>query len=202
MLVTPFLLMGALWVGLGTPWDATVSENEMRYLVLLAMAVAESVGFILAAWAISADGERMFAPLAGAAMSLAGPLYLVWSVLMFAAFSARARDGTLPSVFSALDEALDVMLFTAGALTYVAGLLLAASMGRVQWLGRASALTFTIACGVALVFLFNRGLGFLAPADLDSSWYAAPGFVAGIPAVPFIVPCWLGVVLLRRAGAG
>jgi len=31
-------------------------------------------------------------------------------------------------------------------------------------------------------------------------WYASPGFIVGIPAVPFIIPFLFGVVLLRRAG--
>lgn len=31
-------------------------------------------------------------------------------------------------------------------------------------------------------------------------WYTIPAFVAGIPAVPWIMPCLFGVVLLRRAG--
>jgi hypothetical protein len=30
--------------------------------------------------------------------------------------------------------------------------------------------------------------------------YTRPGVIAGIPAVPWIMPCLLGVVLLRRAG--
>jgi hypothetical protein len=45
-----------------------------------------------------------------------------------------------------------------------------------------------------------RGLAFPDPTALDTPWYIYPGFIAGIPAVPFIVPFLLSVVLLRRAG--
>jgi len=31
-------------------------------------------------------------------------------------------------------------------------------------------------------------------------WYFHVGFIVDIPAVPWIMPCLLGVVLLRRAG--
>ena len=33
----------------------------------------------------------------------------------------------------------------------------------------------------------------------SAPWYMRPGFIAGIPAVPWIMPCLLGVVLLRSA---
>jgi fatty acid desaturase len=31
-LITPFALLALLWVGLGPPWEATLPENQMRYL--------------------------------------------------------------------------------------------------------------------------------------------------------------------------
>jgi hypothetical protein len=45
-----------------------------------------------------------------------------------------------------------------------------------------------------------RGMSFPNPAALSTPWYTRPGFIAGIPAVPFIMPFLLGVVSLRRAG--
>jgi hypothetical protein len=172
----------------------------MRYLVLMAMAVVETSGGMLAAHALASAGERTCAPLVSAALALAGPVYLVWGVLMFAAYSARAASDVLPAVFSSLDEATDVLLFVAGALTYAAGLLMALSMARVHWLGRMGARAFAIVSGVALVLLVHRGLAFLAPGEIGVPWYAAPGFIVGIPAIPFIVPALLGALLLRRAG--
>jgi hypothetical protein len=54
--------------------------------------------------------------------------------------------------------------------------------------------------GVALLFLVIRGLHYPDPRALSTPWYTSPGFVVGIPAVPFIMPVLFGVVLLRRAG--
>ena len=76
----------------------------------------------------------------------------------------------------------------------------AASLGRVQWLGRGAARAFIIVSFVALLFLMIRGLQYPDPRALSTPWYTNPGFVVGIPAVPFIMPFLLGVVLLRRAG--
>src|SRR5437588_117778 len=93
-----------------------------------------------------------------------------------------------------------LVLFVAGFLTYLATAAFAASVGRVQWLGRGATRAFMIVNGVALLFLVIRGVQFPDPKSLSAPWYTSPGFVVGIPAVPFIMPFLLGVVLLRRAG--
>ena len=53
---------------------------------------------------------------------------------------------------------------------------------------------------IALLFLVMRGLSFPNHTAVSTPWYTSPGFIAGIPAVPWIMPFLLGVVLLRRAG--
>src|SRR5205807_9693268 len=45
--ITPFALLALLWVGLGPPWQATPAENQMRYLVLTAMAIAIVAAFVV-----------------------------------------------------------------------------------------------------------------------------------------------------------
>jgi hypothetical protein len=54
-----------------------------------------------------------------------------------------------------------------------------------------------------VTFLFPNPQDFAAstpnPCDAPNG-YTSPGFVVGIPAVPFIMPFLFGVVLLRRAG--
>jgi hypothetical protein len=43
-------------------------------------------------------------------------------------------------------------------------------------------------------------LKFPDPISVLAHWHTIPGFVAGIPAVPWIMPCLFGIVLLGRAG--
>ena len=105
----------------------------------------------------------------------------------------------MPAAIVSLGDMLDILLFVAAFLTYLATLAFAASLGRVQWLGRGASRAFMIVNGVALLFLIIRGLQYPDP-KLATPWYTNPGFVVGIPAVPFIMPFLLGVVLLRRAG--
>ena len=200
LLITPFALVALLWVGLGAPWEANVAENQMRYLVLIVMATAVSGGFVVLKEALSEAGERVFATLGFAAIMLSGPLYLIWNSIMFGAYFGKQHSGEVPVAIISLNDTTDLLLFIAGFLTYLATALFAASLGRVQWLGRTAARASMILSGIALLFLAIRGLQYPDPKALSASWYTSPGFIVGIPAVPFIMPCLLGVVLLRRAG--
>ena len=93
-----------------------------------------------------------------------------------------------------------ILLDVACLLTYLATAAFAASFGRIRWLGRGATRAYVAANLIALLCLVLRGMSFPDPAALSTPWYTRPGFVAGIPAIPFIMPFLLGVVLLRRAG--
>ena len=200
LLVTPFALVALLWIGLGGPWQATPAENQMRYLVLIVMATAIAGGFVVLREALSEAGERFYATLGFAAIMLSGPLYLIWNTFAFGVFFAKEHAGEVPRALHSLGDIFDVLLFVAGFLTYLATVAFAASLGRVQWLGRRATRAFIIVSFVALLFLVIRGLHYPDPRALSTPWYTSPGFVVGIPAVPFIMPFLFGVVLLRRAG--
>ena len=198
LLITPFALVALLWVGLGGPWQANPAENQMRYLVLIVMATAIAGGFVVLREALSQAGERFYATLGFAAIMLSGPLYLIWNTFAFGVFFAKEHTGEIPQALRSLDDIFDVLLFLAGFLTYLATVAFAASLGRVQWLGGGATRAFMIVSGVALLFLVVRGLHY--PDPRATPWYTSPGFIVGIPAVPFIIPFLFGVVLLRRAG--
>jgi len=200
LLITPFALVALLWVGLGGPWQANPTENQMRYLVLIVMATAVAGGFVVLREALSQASECFYATLGFAAIMLGGPLYLIWNTFAFGVFFAKEHTGEVPQALRSLDDIFDLLLFVAGFLTYLATVAFAASLGRVQWLGRSATRAFMIVSGVALLFLVIRGLHYPDPRALSTPWYTSPGFVVGIPAVPFIMPFLFGVVLLRRAG--
>jgi hypothetical protein len=200
LLVTPFALVALFWVGLGPPWQANAAENQMRYLVLIIMATAIASGFVVLREALREAGERFHASLGFAAIMLSGPLYLFWNTFEFAAVFGKEHTGEVPAAIVSLGDMGDLLLFVAGFLTYLATVAFAASLGRVQWLGRGAARAYMIVNGIALLSLLIRGLQFPDPRALSTPWYLNIGFVVGIPAVPFIMPFLLGVVLLRRAG--
>jgi len=93
-----------------------------------------------------------------------------------------------------------VLEFVAVILTYVATAAFAASLAEVRWLRRGAARAYVIACMVLLLLLVMGGLSYPELSASTAPWYVRPGFIARIPAIPWIMPGLLGVVLLRRAG--
>lgn len=159
-LITPFALLALLWVGLGPPWQATAAENQMRYLVLTAMAIAIVVGFVVLREALG-EADKKFCPSVGfATILLAGPLYLIFDAFGFGISTVRLNGGEVPSTFHDLDPMIDMILFLAGALTYIATASFAVSLGQAKWIGRGAARAFMIVNPVALLLLVVRGLHF------------------------------------------
>ena len=200
LLPAPYALMSLLWVGLGPPWEATVAENEMRYLVLIFMTAAIVGGFAVLKEALSEAGEHSYASLGWAAIVLAGPLYIVWNTVEFGRFFGQEHAGAVPTAILSLRDTLDLLLSVGCILTYLATMAFAVSLGRVQWLGRWPTRVYVIISGVALLLLAFRGVPYPDAKSPPAPWYTSVGFIAAIPAVPFIMPYLLGVVLLRRAG--
>ena len=200
LMVTPFALVALFWVGIGPPWVSTAAENQMRYLVLIVMASAVVGGFVVLKDALSEAGERFYATLGFAAIILAGPLYIVWDTFVFGAYFAREHAGELPQAIVSLRPFQDLLLSLAGALTYIATAAFAASLGQAKWLSRKASLAYIIVNFIALFLIVIKIQQHPDPAGVSQPWYTIPGFILGVPALPLIMPCLLGVVLLRRAG--
>jgi hypothetical protein len=198
LLIFPFALIGLLWVGLGPPWLASPAENQMRYIVLVAIAAAVVAGFLALKEALHVTGERFYSTLGFAGIILAGPLYLIGEAMLIASFSAFVRTGSAPEVFRSLSELQDILLFFGGVLTYAATAAFVVALCQAGWLGRGTGRVFAGVCIVGLICLVARGLPFPDPAASSTPWYMVPGLIAGIPAVPFIAPYLLGVLQLRR----
>lgn len=200
LLTVPFALVALFWVGLGTPWEATVAENYMRYFVLLSMSVAVTAGLVTFAETLRRSGERAYSTLGAALALLAGAGYLVWLAFQIGLYAAKLRTGIVDPALAAMSPVFDILLFAAGLLTYLATAAFAIASGRERFLGRLASRTYLTVSLVLALFLVLRGAAFVTPGELSAPWYASPGFVAGIPAIPWLMPALLGAVLLRRAG--
>ena len=200
LLVAPFALVALFWVGLGPPWVANAAENQMRYLVLIVMAMAVAGGFVVLKEALGEVGERFYSTLGFAAVILAGPIYVIWDAFVFGAYFAKEHTGDIPPAIVSLHAFQDLILSLAGALTYVATAAFAASLARTKWLGRKASLTYIIVNFIALCFIVIKVQQHPDPTAVSQPWYTIPGFILGVPALPLIMPFLLGVVLLRRAG--
>jgi len=193
-------VVALFWVGLGPPFQATPVENRMRYMVLVLGSVAVTAGFLMLETVIHQSGERLLSKLATTFAILAGAAYLVWNCHALGLFVIRTRTGQFPAGLDGMNEILDSLLFAACVLSYLAMLIFAFSMGRAGLLSGGGKIGFAVANVILIALLLMRGLSFPDPRAISTPWYLNLGFIAGIPAVPWIMPYLIGVGLLRRAG--
>ena len=200
MLLGPWALVSLCWVGLSTPWEATPGENVMRYQVLLVGAMAVTIGFALLGEALRSDAGDDDARTVGvAASTLAGAGYIVWTAYQIWIWVARTHAGPGAAATAPVDDQLEFLLDAACVLTYVATAGFAVSLGRAGLLGRGGTRAYVIMNTLPILFLVLKSLKLAAPSGHTAPWYATPGFIVGIPAVPWIMPFLLGAVVLRKA---
>jgi hypothetical protein len=202
LLILPWLLFSLL-SGFGRPDQATASENLLRYVVLFISAIAVGGGLTVLRESLSEAGERFYSSLGFAATMMASPIYLVWASIALAYSSARLHAGVghVPPGILPLAIWSETLLFCGGFLTYLATAAFGASFARTRWLGRSAVTAVVLVSTIAALVLAMRGLSFPNPKTAFNHWYTIPGWVVGIPAVPWIIPCIMGVILLWRAGA-
>ena len=199
LLITPWAIMSLLWVGIGAPFQAATEENYMRFLVLVANSIIVASAFVVLKEALYEAGESFYSTIGFAASISAGVAYFVSNSMSLArSLEAMRGEATPPPIL--LGDLFSVIEFFACVLTYVATAVFAISFGQGRLLGRGAVRGFVIASSVLLFFLIMRGLSYPEISGDTVPWYTRPGVIVGIPAFPWLLPCLLGVVLLRRAG--
>lgn len=201
LLITPFALFSLL-AGIGPPGGQTADENQLRYVVLLISSIVVGGGFLVLREALRKSGEEFYSTLGFAAIVFATPAYITWGGVMVELF----REAKLPTAgeaqawHAAMTDLTDILLFFAGVLTYLATAAFAAALARKQLMRRGASIAMITLSFIALGFLATRGLKFPNPDIVFQHWYTIPSFIVSIPAVPWMMPCMIGIVLLWRAG--
>ena len=199
LLILPFALVALLWVGIGAPFEASLAENHMRFVILVVDSLLITIAFV-ATWAAITDrGERLVANIALAAGLCAGTAYFGCLSISLAQVVTAVQGGKLamPPIATNFYNGLE---FFACLLTYLTVILFASSMSRAGLLGRGPAAIYAATAALFIVFLLMRGFEYPEISGRTAPWYTQPGVIAGIPAVPWLMPTLLGVVLIRRAG--
>ena len=199
LFILPSAIFSLLWVGIGPPFQATLPENYMRYLVLVSNSILVTSAFVVLKDALYEVGERFYSTIGFAASVTAGGAYLVSLNITLAQVAvAMGGDKTPPPAILGL--LFDGLEFFACLMTYVTTGVFAVALGEARLLGRGATRAYLIACGILVLLLVLRGLQYPEVSATTAPWYTRPGLIAGVPAVPWIMPCLLGAVLLRRAG--
>jgi len=66
--------------------------------------------------------------------------------------------------------------------------------------GGGAAVAYATASAVLMLLLIVRGFEYPEISGRTAPWYTQPGVIAGIPAIPWLMPTLMGALLLRRAG--
>ncbi len=199
LLIAPWAIISLLWVGLGAPFQATTTENYMRFLVLLGSSIAVAGAFVALKEELYDAGERFYSTVGFAASIPAGVGYFV-AVSISVAQTMAMLGGDKATTPAFLINLYSVLEFVAVVATYIATAAFAASLGQAGWLGRGATRAYVIVNMILLLLVVTRGLSFPELSGNTAPWYVRPGFIAGIPAIPWFMSGLLGVVLLRRAG--
>ncbi|MBI4535395.1 MAG: hypothetical protein HY708_03890 [Ignavibacteriae bacterium] len=205
LLVIPWGLFSFL-TGFSAPQLATNPENQLRYLILMINTLAVAGGLIVLWHTLSVARERFYSTLGFASIVLAGPLYFIFTAVQLVLYRTMDRTGVgeATNILRSLDELAVIFLYFGVVLTYLATALFAAAIGRLQWLGRTARRVFVgLSLFAIMCVLIKMAEIFSSPHNPMwgfETWYMIPGFVFSIPAVPWMMPCLVGIVLLHRAG--
>jgi len=198
LLIVPWAIISLLWVGIGPPFQATLSENYMRYLVLVWSSIIVTIGCVIQRDVLIDSGERICSSIGFATSLTAGAAYLICLNLSLAR-TALALHGEETPPSAILGDYYSAIEFVACVTTYATTAVFAAGMGRARLLGRSAAAVYVTMALILVLLIILRGLEFPEISANTAPWYTRPGVMAGIPAIPWVMPSLLGVVLLRRS---
>jgi hypothetical protein len=200
LLLIPWLLF-SIFAGMGTPpaniagWLITVVTQQTRYTILMAGGICAYLGFSLLKEKLQNTEGRIYAVSGLALLTIALPLFLLnmafWGYYLPAAFKGFQLSPAMPKPgwYTSFRDLFYVIAVAEVALTYLATLFFAAAMKKA---GLLTSISCSWYCGFSI--------GGLVLVLIPPSWpepLGTAGFLAAIPAIPFIIPYLLGVRLLR-----
>ena len=194
-LIVPWILV-SMFFGLGPPpqspagWVATATEQEIRYIMLVIAGVFIAVGFAALREKLKNTAGSFYAMLGFSAILIAIPLFILnmifWSAYLPELFKFMEASGLekRPEWHNPVREQFNLLALVEVSITYLATAAISAALRDAGWLTK-------IASRICIIVSL---LGFLAVVFLGHS---SP-FI--IPAFPFLVPYYIAIILLRRAG--
>ena len=197
MLITMFSGLGAPPYGNAIAWTASATEQQVRYYFLLAVGVLIAFGFALLRDILKKTTGDFYSLLGSVAMQIAIPIFLInmtfWGFYLAELYRNMAASAIEKSPEWLLPVASQFhfvnMIVT--ALVYVATAAFAASLKKAGWFKPAACNIYIL---VSLLFLI---LDILPPSFPEP--FTTLNLIVSIPAIPFLMPYFMGINLLRRA---
>lgn len=201
-LIVPFILI-SMFAGLGPPpespqgWVETASEQQIRYSMLIIAGVFVTFGFAVLRDRLK-NTKGSFSSLLGfTAIAIAIPLFIInmawWGKYLPELFRFMVESGMekRPDWFTPVRMQFGLISAVEVALTYAATALFAAAFRANGWIGKVASGVYVTISVIAFVVI---------TLSVYIEQLAIPGFIVSIPAMPFLMPYFMGIALLRRVG--
>lgn len=201
--IVPLIII-SLFVGMGPPpdsaaeWTATATEQQVRYFMLTIVGVFVAFGFVSLRNRIKAKGENYFSLLSMIAVIIAIPLFIInmlyWGFYLTELYKMQNNSGatTLPEWFLPMKQLFGLVSVVEVALTYFATFAIVVALRKVGLLSKTSSYFYSIASLLAFLIII------LSAFFVET--FKIPGFAVSIPAIPFLMPYFIAVNLLRKLG--
>jgi len=200
-------MLSSMFSGLGAPpyenpklWVSSATEQLTRYYFLLAMGVLIAFGYAILREKLKKTQGNFYASLGFIAIQIAIPIYLIdmsfWGFYLtklYRIMAASSIEKTPEWVLPLRNQFFYINMMVA-ALVYIATASFAMSLKRADWF---KPVACNIYISISLVFFLLDVL----PPTLPEP-FATLNFVVSIPAIPFMLPYFIGINLLRKVGVG
>lgn len=202
-LIASFILI-SIFAGIGTPpetiseWLETEMEQKIRYFILVISGVFIAFGFVLLRERLKQDGENFYSLLAWTSISIAIPLFILdmlyWGFFLPELFKIQINSGieTKPEWFLPIRQHFSLISIAEVALTYVATALMVIALNLKGLISKISSQIYLSISILAFIII-------VLSAFFEKKLYVA-NFLVSIPAVPFLMPYFIGINILKKLG--
>ncbi len=199
-LIIPWILV-SIFFGFGPPpekisdWVTTASEQQVRYSILIIAGIFVAFGFSALKQQLQKSGEFFYSNFGLTAILLAIPLFIInmifWGFYLTELFKLVVAKGVeqLPDSYSPMRKEFGLISVVEVALTYLATATFVLSLRQVRWFTKTAWVYIAISLFAFLIIILS--------AFLPEPFVTA-GFAVSIPAIPFIMPYFIGINLLKR----
>lgn len=199
LLIIPWMLF-PLFAGMGPPpvkladWVTTGTEQQVRYTILIAGGIIACMGFALLRVKLQERGETVFSTLGVTAIGIAIPLFILnmifWGYYLTDAFKifVTVPQGKRPDWYPPIKTLFYLISVIEVVLIYFAIGLFAIALQKMQ------VLSYRACCCYVVVALIGMILVALPASSPEP--FSTLGYLAAIPAIPFVMPYLMGIRLL------
>jgi hypothetical protein len=200
MLVSMFFGLGPPPFGNPAEWVASANEQRVRYYFLFAVGICVAFAFAILREKLKKTGEKFYSLLGSVAMQIAIPIFLInitfWGFYLAELYRSMTESGIkkTPDWVLPMVTQFHFVNMLAAALAYVATAAFAASLKKAGWFKPA-------ACNIYMIFSLVFFLLDILPPSLPEP-FATLSYIVSIPAIPFFMPYFMGVNLLKWSANG